>query len=143
MFSHVFQFRKTVENIFMSNISSHEFLTEVLFNLAQILKYYGENLRESLDDQLASSLLKTCTRIVFIKPEKAMRTQADIDMIVARQQAFARLIPTGYMGLCIFGYFLKSFMHGCTFYIFNAQQYNGFITLETQSWVIMGKQNHG
>ena len=83
---------------------------------------------KSLDDQLASSLLKTCTRIVSIKPEQAMRTQADIDMIAARQQAFARIIPTGYMGLCIFGYFLNFHF---TFYIFNAQQYNGFITLET------------
>ena len=47
-----------------------------------------------LDNQLASSLLTTCSRLVIIKPEQAMRTHPDIDLMTARQQACSRLAAT-------------------------------------------------
>ena len=42
---------------------------------------------KSLDNQLASSLLTTCSRLVIIKSKQAMRTHPDIVLITARQQA--------------------------------------------------------
>ena len=39
---------------------------------------------KSLDNQLASSLLTTCSRLVIIKPEQAMRTHPDIGLMTAR-----------------------------------------------------------
>ena len=39
---------------------------------------------KSLDNQLAASLLTTCSRLVIIKPEQAMRTHPDIGLMTAR-----------------------------------------------------------
>ena len=39
---------------------------------------------KSLDNQLASSLLTTCSRLVIIKPKQAMRTHPDIGLMTAR-----------------------------------------------------------
>ena len=49
---------------------------------------------KSLDNQLASSLLTTCSRLVIIKPEQTMRTYPDIDLMTARQQACSGLSAT-------------------------------------------------
>ena len=61
----------------------------------KLLKQLSSNLWiKSLDNQLASSLLITCSRLVIIKPEQAMRTHPDIDLMTVRQQACSRLAPT-------------------------------------------------
>ena len=39
---------------------------------------------KNLDNQLASSLLKTCSKLVLIKPEQAMRTHPDIGLMNTR-----------------------------------------------------------
>ena len=49
---------------------------------------------KSLDNQLPASLLTTCSRLVIIKPEQAMRTHPDIGLMTARQQACSRLAAT-------------------------------------------------
>ena len=41
---------------------------------------------KKIDNQLASSLLTTCSRFVIIKPEQAMRTGPDIGLMTANLQ---------------------------------------------------------
>ena len=45
----------------------------------------------SFDNQLASCLLTTCSRLVIIKSKEAMRTHPDIGLMTARQQSCSRL----------------------------------------------------
>ena len=47
-----------------------------------------------LDNQLASSLLTTCSRPFIIEPEQAMRTHPDICLMTAEQQACSRFAAT-------------------------------------------------
>ena len=44
------------------------------------------------DNQIASSLLTTCSRLVIIKPEQAMRTHPDIGLMAERQQDLTALL---------------------------------------------------
>ena len=47
---------------------------------------------KSLDNQVASNLLTTCSRLVIIKPgEQVMRTHSDITLMTTRQLAAADL----------------------------------------------------
>ena len=45
---------------------------------------------KSLDNQLASSLSTTCSRLVIIKPKQEIRTHPDIGLMTAKQQACSR-----------------------------------------------------
>ena len=49
---------------------------------------------KSLDNELATSLLTSCRRLVIIKPEQAMRTHPDIGLMTARQQPCNRFAAT-------------------------------------------------
>ena len=50
---------------------------------------------KSLDNELAASLLTTCSRLVIIHPEQAMRTHPDIGlMMTVSKQACSRLAAT-------------------------------------------------
>ena len=65
------------------------------WTLCKLLKPLASSLWiKNLDNQLASSLLTTCSRLVVIKPEQAMRTHPDIVFMTARQQACSRLAAT-------------------------------------------------
>ena len=55
---------------------------------------------KSLDNQLAASLLTTCSRLVIVKPEQAMRTYPDIGFMTARQQSCHRLVQLACFWLC-------------------------------------------
>ena len=54
-------------------------------------KVYLQNHIGSLDNQLASILLTTCSRLVIIKSEQSMQTHPDIGLMTARQQSLTRL----------------------------------------------------
>ena len=67
-------------------------LCRYLQTCRKLLKQLASSLWiRSLDNQLAASLLTTCSTLVIIKPEQAMRTHSDIGFMTARQQAYSRL----------------------------------------------------
>ena len=57
--------------------------------------------RKLLDNELASSLLTTCSRLVIIKPEKAMRTHPDIGLMTAGHQTCSKIAANrAFLALC-------------------------------------------
>ena len=75
---------KTAKKLLYSFKRSFQ-LGDKKFCVIYTLKQFASSLWiKGLDNQLASSLLATCSRLVIIKPEQAMRTHPDIGMMTAR-----------------------------------------------------------
>ena len=76
-------------------------LQQVYLQLTICSKSAVRNLQQVCSSQLASSLLTTCSRLVVIKPEQAMRTHPDIGLMIAScSKSAADLLQLARFWLC-------------------------------------------
>ena len=87
---------KSVEFIKLQQVCENQTCCNLIFvDLLQVAETSCiKRVDKSLDNQLAPSLLTTCSKLRTIKPEQAMRTHPDIGLMTARQQSYSRLAAT-------------------------------------------------
>ena len=79
---------------------SSQFAASLQFTICS--KSAVHNLQQFCSSQLAASLLTTCSRLVVIKPEQAMRTHSDIGLMIATcSKSAADLLQLARFWLCI------------------------------------------
>ena len=73
---------KPVDFIKLHQVCEHQTCCNLIFaHLLQVNETIC--IKPACSSQLAASLLKTCNRLVIIKPEQAMRTHPDIGLVTA------------------------------------------------------------
>ena len=87
----------------LQQVCSSQFAASLQFTICS--KSAVRNLQQVCSSQLAASLLTTCSRLVVIKPEQAMRTHPDIGLMIAtfsKSQTCCNLRVSGCVeGLCL------------------------------------------